>query len=146
MTTGITASIENALLTFLGTLVTTPACEIAWPGLPYQENVGTSYLRPSVLPNRPDLAGVGVGAAERHYGLFQVLVHADTALGAVTASEIADQVRTHMKLGTVIDANGVRVRIGTFNGGNGVPWVSQGINTNGFRVVPVTIPYWCDIF
>lgn len=146
MSIGPTASIEKTLLDYLATLVTVPAFAVAWPNLGYEPVPGSSYLRASVLPNQTDLAGVGPGAAERHVGLFQVLVNGDENVGSAAVSDVADQVRTFFKTGTVIAGNGVRVRIGSYNGSNGVPWVSQGFNENGFRVIPVTIPYWCDIF
>lgn len=146
MTTGKTASIEDALLARLGALVTTPVCSFAWPSVEFTPAVGVPYLEPQVMPNRTDEAGLGVGVAERHFGLFQVTVYAPGNEGAAAGSELADQVIAHFPRGTVIAGSGVRVRIGAFNGGSGVPYRSRGFSEKGWYVVAVTIPYWCDIF
>lgn len=146
MTTGKTASIEDALLARLGTLVTTPPCQFAWPSIDYTPAQGQPYLLPSVMPNRTDEGGLGAGAPERHLGLFQVTVYAPSGSGVAPASELADQVIAHFPRGSVIVGSGVRVRVGSFNGSSGVPYRSQGYSENGWTVVPVTIPYWCDIF
>lgn len=144
--TGKGASIEDALFTHLALLVTTPATLVAWPDLPFAPDIAAPYLEPFVLPNQTDLAGLGTGAARRHFGLLQVTVRAGEGTGAATTSQIADQIIEHFAPDTVISANSIRVRIGAFNGGPAVPYRSQGFNENGYRVVPVTIPYWCDIF
>lgn len=144
--TGTTTSIEDALLWHLSVLVLAPVVPVAWPDIPFTPVVGTPYLEPTVLPNKTDFAGVGVGSPHRHFGLLQVNVHGPQGQGSAPTSEIADQIMEHFAPDTVIARNGVRVRIGAFDGGTAVPYRSQGFNGNGFRVIPVTIPYWCDIF
>lgn len=145
MTTGRTASIEDALLYHLSVLILAPAWPIAWPNLAFTPQIGQAYLEPRFLPNVTDRAGAGTNAARRHRGLFQVTCFGTENTGSAPSSEVADAIIEHFGPDVVIDRNGVRVRIGSFDGSSSVPYRSQGFNENGWWVVPVTIPWWCDI-
>lgn len=142
---GKTASIEDAMLYHLSLLVLTPAVPIAAANLAFAPTLGQPYLEVSFLPNQTDRAGVGINAPRRHRGLLQVTVYGKEFDGSLPTSEIADSVIEHFAPDTVIDRNGVRVRIGSYDGSASVPYRSQGFNDDGWRIVPVTIPWWCDI-
>lgn len=144
-TVGNLASIEDALMTYLGTLVLSPTVPVAWPDMPFTPTPGQTYLEPLFLPNQTDLAAIGTGAPERHRGLLQVMVHGVLGQGAIVNAEIADAVIEHFKY-QLIDASGVRVRIGSYDGGPGVPWRTAAIRSDVSSNIPVTIPWWCDIF
>lgn len=160
MTTGKLTSIEESLNYFLSTLVLSPTRRIAFPGDTFEPIANEIYLRPSFIPNRTDFGGVGVGAPRRHAGLYQVDVVGPVNVGVVTQSEIGDLI-IEFFIQKVIIRNGIRVRIGAFDGNTSLPYRSpalvggsnQAFGTSnrsvkelGWFVVPVTIPWWCDTF
>ena len=143
--TGNTTRIEGALFTRLASLTLTPARPIAWPGSGYEPVVGTIYLAPGILWNSSERGEIGSGAARRHVGIFQVNVRGPAIGNPETDAEIADQIIEHFDR-QVITHNSVTVRIGSFNGGRSVPWRGGIITDAGWRLIPVSIPFWCDVF
>ena len=143
--TGNTTRIERALLTRLASLTLSPARPIAWPGASYTPTVGTIYLAPSILWNSSERGEIGSAAARRHVGIFQVNVRGPAIGNPETDAEIADRIIEHFDR-QVITLNSITVRIGSFNGGRAVPWRGQAIPDDGWRLIPVSIPFWSDIF
>ena len=143
---GWNAKIKSALNYHLSQLVLSPVHQVAWDNTSYTPVIGTPYLAPVVLPNRTDRGGVGTNAPRRHRGLYQVLVYGAEAVGDIAGTEIADRIIEHFGPDTVIAYDGVRVRIGTFDGGASVGYVSNAFNEDGWRITPVTIPWWSDVF
>ncbi|MGE3845143.1 MAG: phage tail terminator-like protein, partial [Vicinamibacterales bacterium] len=146
MATGLNARIAAALHTRLNTLVLTPVHQIAWENKPYTRVIGTPFLAPAFLPNRTDFGAVGTNAPRRHRGLYQVLVYGAENVGEVPGIEIGDRIVEHFTPGSVIAEESVRVRIGSFDGSVGVGYLSNAFNEDGWRITPVTIPWWCDTF
>lgn len=143
ITVGKLTSIEVTLNEHLAGLVFAPVLPIAWPDVPFEPVA--KYLVPSFLPNKTDRAGVGINAPRRHLGLYQVLVRGPLGQGAAVNSETADAIVEHFA-NQILAANGVRVRIGSFDGGPADPWRSSAIRQDTHSDVPVTIPWWCDAF
>lgn len=144
-TVGKLASIEDALFYRLSQLTLTPSLPIAYPNTPYVPVVGSTFLEALNLPNRTDYAGVGLGAARRHRGLLQVIINSPQNAGATAASEVADKIIEWFIAADVIPRNGVRVRIGSFDGSAGVPYRTTAYQQDGWQKLPVTIPWWCDV-
>jgi hypothetical protein len=68
-------------------------------------------------------------------------------VSAVPQDQVADAVVEHFA-DQIIRRNYLDIRIGSINGigSGGVPYVSREITSDGSRMVPVTIPWWCDSF
>lgn len=143
--TGKTAAIAEALRFHLGEKAFDPVLPIAWEGMKYTPTTGETYLAPSVLPNRTDLGAVGANAPRRFLGLFQVVVCGPMHGSPTTLEDIADELIEHFR-NALIERNSVRVRVGSFNRSPSLPWQSPAIIDNGWRRVPVTVPWWSDVF
>jgi hypothetical protein len=143
--TGNTTRIEGALLDKLRTLVLNPARPVAWPGTTYTPVVGTIYLAPGFLWNSTERGETGSQSARRHVGIFQVNVRGPAIGNPETDAEIADRIIEHFDR-QVIPHNSVIVRIGSFNGGRAVPWRGGALTEDGWRLIAVSIPFWCDVF
>lgn len=145
-TTGKTASIGNALNYQLAQLTLSPARRIAWPNASFTPVANEIYLRPRFMPNRTDHAAVGVNAPSRHRGIYQIEVVGPARTPAPeTQDEVVDAVIEHFK-GQTIARNGVRVRIGSFDGSPGIPYRGSSLTVKGWAEIAVTIPWWCDTF
>lgn len=143
--TGNTARIERALHYRLSTLTLSPTRRIAQPGQEFVPVVGEIYLAPGILWNSTERGEVGGQAARRHIGIYQVNVRGPALGNVEPQTEIADLIIEHFDR-QIITREGVTVRIGSFNGGRAVPWRGSAITDAGWRLVPVSTPFWCDIF
>lgn len=143
--TGNTARIERALHYRLSTLSLSPTRRIAQPGQVFTPVVSEIYLSPGFLWNSTERGEIGGQAARRHIGIFQVAVRGPDLGNVETQTEIADLIIEHFDR-QVIAREGVTVRIGSFNGGRSVPWRGSAIIEGGWRLVPVSVPFWCDVF
>lgn len=143
--TGNTTRIEDALFFRLGQLMLTPTRRIAWPGSSFTPVVGEIYLAAGVLWNRIDRSEIGSAAAARHVGIFQVNVRGQAIGSPATDAEVVDAIINHFDRQTITH-NSVTVRIGSFDGGRSAPWRGGAIADDGWRMIPVSIPFWCDIF
>lgn len=141
---GKLARIEDALLERLADLTLSPAVPVAWPNIVYSPTVGQPYLEPTFLPNKTDYAGIGQSAPRRHFGLFSISVMGALNLGSAAASEIADSIIEHFAPPLSLDADGLDVRIGSFNGSNHVPWRGSAFPKDGWLMIAVSVPWYCD--
>ena len=145
MANGATTRIEKALLDKLRLLTLSPVRRVAWPGMSFVPVIGEIYLAPGILWNTSERGEVGSQAARRHVGIFQVNVRGPAIGNPETDAEIADLIIEHFDR-EVISHNSVLVRIGSFTGGRAVPWRGGAITDDGWRLIPVSIPFWCDVF
>lgn len=144
--TGNTARIERALHYRLSQLVLVPPRRVASPGEGFTPIVGEVYLASGTLWNTTERGELGPGAARRHRGIFQVNVRGPQAGNPEPQTEVADSIIEHFDR-QVIALNSVTVRIGTFDGGGrAVPWRGSAITESGWRLIPVSVPFWCDVF
>jgi hypothetical protein len=143
--TGATSKIEDALLAHLAELTLTPARRVAWPDTKFDPLGGEVYLTPSVLWNDSERGEIGPGAARRHVGILQVATYGPLAGDTVPQKEVVDAVIEHFDREN-FTRNSVTVRIGSFTGGRGVPSRSSSMTDDGWRLIAVSIPFWCDVF
>jgi hypothetical protein len=143
--TGNTTRIERALHYRLSTLTFSPTRRIASPGEAFVPVVGEIYLQSGTLWNNTGRAELGTDAPKRFRGIFQVNVRGPEIGNPEPQTEIADAVIEHFDR-QVITLNGVTVRIGAFDGGRAVPWRGSAVIDGGWRLIPVSIPFWCDVF
>ena len=138
--------IEEALHHWLSTLAFTPALDIAWPAQVYKPVLGTPYLEPDFMPNKPEYGAIGVNAPERARGLYQILVHDAENQGSLIPARKADKLIEHFKPPLVIERNSIRVRMGSYDASSPLPWRGRAHSEAGWCTVPVSIPWWCDVF
>jgi hypothetical protein len=142
---GKNTGISEALNYHLSQLALSPTRNISWPNLSFTPSAGEIYLEPTFIPNRANYIGLNT-SIRRISGLYQINVFGPTKVSPVPQDEIADLVVEHY-LGARINRNNVLVRVGLSDGGgsgSGVPYASPAIIADGWRMVPVTVPWWCD--
>jgi hypothetical protein len=143
--TGNTAKIERALRYRLSTLTLSPTRRFADEGQNFTPIKGEIYLDPGTLWNPSERGEIGARAPRRHVGIYQVALYGPASGNPETETEIADLIIEWFDR-QVITLNGVTVRVGSFDGGRSVPWRGSAIVQDGWRLIPVSIPFWCDIF
>jgi len=144
---GNSAKIEDSLFYTLGQMTFTPTRRIAWPDIdpPFEPVESEIYLEPTVLWNETDRAEIGTGAPNRHMGIFQILTRGPIAISSQPQIELVDEIIAAFDR-LVISQNSITVRIGSFNGTRSVPWRGSSFDEDGKNVIPISIPFWCDIF
>lgn len=143
--TGNTARIERALHRRLSQLALSPSRRVASPGEAFVPVVGEIYLASGTLWNNTERGEVGASAPKRYRGVFQVNVRGPHIGNPEPQTEVADAIIEHFDR-QVITLNSVTVRIGSFDGGRSVPWRGSAIVDGGWRLIPVSVPFWCDVF
>ena len=138
------AIISEALGYRLSLLVMVPERRVAYPNISFSPIEGEIYLRSAYLPNQSDFGAVGSNL-RRHVGLYQVDVVGPTNAGPVPQLEVVDAVIEHF-VGQNIVRNSKTIRIGAFDGSSGVPSAAPELIQDGWRTIPITIPWWCDTF
>lgn len=129
--------ITRALLGHLDGITTiSPKPYIVWPGRRQTPPIDELYLIAQVLLNEPITRGV-TDPTGRYQGFLQVTVAFPISWddGIVPGVEAAGLVAQYFQKGTVIDEEGVRVRVIR------LPTVSSPITDGAIIRVPVTIPF-----
>lgn len=131
------ADVRKALFDHLETLPVSPALDIVdSAGVPYKPKVGRPYLEVVFAPNETNTDFVGDDDPKRYEGFLQVTVVAPRADANFDPYEVAGTIISHYKKGTRLSGGpGVVVKILR------EPWASQPIPDEGWRRVPVSIPY-----
>lgn len=73
---------------------------IAWPNIPFDPN--GAYLRPTLLPNRPDQAELGRDGRNVHEGIYQVDAFYPSGYGVRDAEATCEALIAAFKRGTII--------------------------------------------
>lgn len=137
MPSGVEANIFRALMEHLMTLVFTPALPIAAPNVvfpPAGQTKPDNYLSVTFLPNRTDTLSIGNGH-QRHQGILQVSVFWKSGNGIVKPLDVADRIIKHFAKGTVLEGQGLKVKIGR------KPWAAPPLQDAAYIQVPVSIEY-----
>ena len=124
-------SIRNELETRLNTWANSfnPAIAVAWEGVPFQLPTDR-YVEVFLLPSATINPTVD-GGRKREYGIFQVNVYVKDGKGTKQLNELVDSLVTYFPV--VPKTGNVSIER--------TPSVSVGITMNGWRSVPVSIPY-----
>lgn len=117
----------------------TPALAIAPENGSYLPVNGTPYQRINLLPANPDNPIVGP-QFYRELGIFQVTLAYPLNTGPSAAETRAELVRTQFKRGTTLTSSGYTITI------DQTPTIASGFVDGDRWVVPVSIPYWANIF
>ena len=87
---GVFSNIQAALDTQLATLSGLPA--VAWPNVRYVPVLGTTYLRPTLLPSNSVLNTVA--GMSKHPGIYQVDIFTEAEKGQGAGLTLADSIKT----------------------------------------------------
>lgn len=138
------AGIAEALDYKLSTLTLSPVRRVSWRNLPFTPVTNEIYLKPFYMPAGSNYAAIGADL-RRHIGLYQVNVVGPVGVTPVTQDAIADLIVEHF-VNQTISRNGLLVRIGVITGssGNSVPSPAPEIIVDGWRTIPITVPWWLD--
>lgn len=116
-----------------------PAVSTAYENVAFTPVSGTAFQRTNLLRANPDNPIIGTGFY-RELGVFQVSLHYPLNAGPSPAETRAELVRTQFKRGTTLTSGGITVTI------DGTPTIASGFVDGDRWVVPVSIPYWANIF
>jgi len=133
----VEADIVRALLSHLDNIaVFSPKPFIVWPGRRQRPPTDQMYLISQVMMNDPITRGVS-DLSGRYQGLLQITVASPVSWdeGIVPGVEAAGLVVTHFQKGTIIDHEGVRIRIIR------KPTVATPFPDGALMRTPVTIPF-----
>ena len=125
--TVIRSELEQRLQTWANSF--NPVIPIAWEGVAFQLP-SERYLQPFMIPAATTNPSVD-GSRKRYTGIFQVNVYVKDGKGTKAINELCDSLINYFP---VIPKSG-NVSI------EQTPSVSNGIALDGWRVVPVSIPY-----
>lgn len=131
------SKIEKALVDHLKTIALSPEPQIVENVEDsYKPTIGEAYLEARYLPAPTNTLAVGEGR-DQYNGILQVTVVAPRNEGVEPAMAIADEVIRHFKKHTIIDGDGVRVKI------NRQPSQASPAGDGAWLRVPVSIVYNC---
>lgn len=116
-----------------------PAVSIAGENTSFLPTPNTPYQRANLLPADPDNPIVGDGFY-RELGIFQVSLCYPLNTGPAAAETRAELVRTQFKRGTTLTSGGYTITI------DQTPTIASGFVDGDRWVVPISIPYWANIF
>lgn len=116
-----------------------PPLTTVWENSTVTPTSGTPYQRANLLRANPDNPTIGT-THYRELGVFQVSLHYPLNAGPSPAETRAELVRTQFKRGTTLTNGGITVTI------DGTPTIASGFVDGDRWVVPVSIPYWANIF
>lgn len=122
--------IQAALDTRLASM--TGGYDIAWPNVPYEPAVDSTYLRPTFLPSATEQAALGDSGKDLTAGIYQVDVFTAAGSGRTT---IPDTIADHFKRGTNLTYNGITLRV------RSVSILSATID-GSWQQVPVSIDFY----
>lgn len=114
-----------------------PSMDIAWENINFKPEVGTGYLRVSLLPSETDVVTMGPQPFQEHKGIFQVDVFYPLAQGPGPAMGKAAEIQKVFCPSAQFVYNTVTVQIDK-------SWPSSGrADQAGWWHVPVNIRYTC---
>jgi len=116
-----------------------PSVAIAGENTNYLPVPGTPYQRSNLLPATPNNPIVGP-QFYRELGIYQVSLCYPLNNGPSAAETRAELVRTQFKRGTTLTNGGYTITI------DQTPTIASGFVDGDRWVVPVSIPYWANIF
>jgi hypothetical protein len=112
---GTFANIHAALDTKLASLSGIPA--VVWPNIRYMPAEGTTYLRPTLLPNNSDLATLT--AYQLHRGIYQIDIFVALEKGPSAMLTLQDSIKAHFENGRRLTSGSDVIYIQAISPGQG---------------------------
>ena len=94
---------------------------ISWENKKYTPVIGTTYIRPTLLPGETVPDTIGAAGSDLNVGVYQIDIYTATGKGKKALIEMMDKIALQFKHGTQLTSNGVIVEIKT---------VSQKVKSN----------------
>ena len=107
-----------------------PVIPVAWEGIDFQIPSSGVYVEPFILPATTINPTVD-GGRKRYTGYFQVNIHVKDNSGTKKLNELSDSLVNYFPI--VPKTGNVSIER--------TPSIGRGITDNGWRIVPVSIPY-----
>lgn len=124
----LSAALDGHLETLSG------APDIAWPNSQYEPAIGSSWVRPTLLPGDTAAATLGASGTDEQIGIYQVDVFTPLGAGKTAAFQLADSIAEHFKPVTELTYSGQMVRCVSVS--IGAPEEAE-----GWYMLPVRINY-----
>jgi len=105
----IFVDISAALESHLNDMVGKPP--VAWENFEYEPEIGTLYIRPTLIAGDVNQASLGDAGQDMNIGIYQIDVFSKAGQGKKEALEMADTIADQFKRGTDLTYNGRNVRI-----------------------------------
>lgn len=131
--TGTEAKIAEALLWYVGQIVTTPPLKVANPNVGFTPTLNTPYLAVTYMPNGAALDGLPFNSDETHIGLLQISVFWPAGAGIVQPMQVAAQVAAAFAPGLRFARGGVEVSV------DQKPITSGALQESDWMQIPVTV-------
>lgn len=84
---------------------------VAWQNTDYQPVIGTSFLRPTLLPSETVGSSIGATGTDNNSGIYQIDVFTEASRGRGASNILEDLIADHFKANTDLTYNGVIVNI-----------------------------------
>lgn len=132
------AKINQTLIDHLRTLPFSPELPLdaVDQETPYKPTIGQAYVEATILVNETGTLSIGSGK-KQFVGIYQITVVSPRSEGTIPATVLADVVVDHFKKDTILDGDGVRVRV------NRHPSQATPTSDGSWVRVPVSVPYHC---
>lgn len=130
--------ITAALVKRLSTMSSPLPTQTAWENVAFDPPAGI-YQRAFILPSATSNPTYG-DTLQRETGIFQVSIYAPNGNGSGDAIERADIIRDWFYRGLSLVNDTVTVRIIR------TPSIAPAIQDDLHYIIPVSIPYFCDVF
>jgi hypothetical protein len=112
---GVFKNIQAALDTKLATLSGIPA--VKWPNTTYTPVSGTTFLRPTLLPNTSSLASLT--AYQMHRGIYQIDIFVELEKGPSAMLALQDSIKNLFENGRSLTAGSDTIYIQAISPGQG---------------------------
>jgi len=124
--------IKAALDVRLSTMTGLPS--VAWQNTSYEPVLGTTYLRPTVLPGNTVGATLGSSGSDEHVGVYQIDIFTKAGIGRGVATVLTDTIGDHFKPVTELVYNAQTVRCVSVS-------IGAAREGDGWYQIPVDINY-----
>jgi len=109
--------------------------DVAWSNKAFDPVIGTTFVRPALLPAGSVQASLGDSGLDENIGIYQIDIFAEAGKGKNEGMVTADLIADHFKRGTVLTSNGRNVRI------KSVSQLSARVNPDGWFQIPIEVSY-----
>jgi len=107
---------------------------VAWENKKFTPAVGSTYLRPRLMPGAPVQAEIGESGQNWHPGIFQVSVFAPPTDDIGTIGTLVDAIVDHFKRGLVLSYGGINLTINK-------AYAGPEMQETDWLHIPITIQY-----
>jgi len=123
--------IEAGLIKAVKTMPT--GLRVQYEGIAF-DTLNAAYLRMRIIPNRTEIATLGIGGCNLNTGILQIDVYYPNNAGTSAIVAKADEVYAYFYENRTFSLNTLNIRIERTS-------IEQKINSTGWIQIPITIEY-----